>query len=514
MEHIAETVQISQTEYASLKAKVSELEALVKFYEEQYRLSQRRQFGASSEKTALDGQLGIFDEAENTADPKAAEPTVEEIAYTRKKREGKRADDLSGLPVETIKHELSEDERACPQCGETMRKIGKEVRRELTVIPARVKVTEHERAVCACENCEKNADRTPVVKAPMPEPVIKGSLASPSAVAHIMTEKFVTYTPLYRQEQNWKRQGVNLSRQTMANWVIRCADDWLEPLYERLRVKLLEDGVLHADETTVQVLHEPGKAARSESYMWMYRTSGGAKRRIALYDYQPTRSSAHPKRFLEGWTGYLHTDGYSGYHALSGITVVGCWAHARRKFDEALTSLKPEDRPNSNAQKGLDFCSQLFALEKKFENLEPLERQKTREKQSKPIAEAFFIWARNLNAVPKLALGKAVEYALKQKSWLINVFADGRLELSNNRAERSIKPFVMGRKNWLFCNTQKGARASAVVYSIIETAKENGLKPFDYLKFIFETMPNTTTSQIDSLLPWSETLPDCCKAAR
>jgi transposase len=514
MSSIIKTVEIPQTEYASLKSKVSELEALVKWYEEQYRLSQRRLFGASSEKSETDGQLGIFDEAENTADPKAAEPTVEEIAYTREKREGKRADDLSGLPVETIAYELSEEERVCPQCGETMRKIGKEIRRELTVIPAQVKVTERERVVCACENCEKNSDHTPVVKAAMPEPVIKGSLASPSAVAHIMTEKFVTYTPLYRQEQNWKRQGVALSRQTLANWVIRCADDWLEPLYERLRAELLKNEVLHADETTLQVLREPRKKARSESYMWLYRTSGGAPNHIALYDYQPTRSSAHPKRFLEGWTGYLHTDGYSGYHALSNLTVVGCWAHARRKFDEALTALKPEDRPNSNAQKGLDFCNRLFALEKIFENLSPNERQQAREKQSRPIAEAFFAWAKGLNVLPKSALGKAIEYAAKQEKWLMNFFLDGRLELSNNRAERSIKPFVMGRKNWLFCNTQKGARASAVVYSVIETAKENGLKPFDYLKFIFETMPNITTSQIDALLPWGETLPACCKTAR
>ena len=514
MENITETVKISQSEYSALKSKVSELEALVKWYEEQYRLSQRRQFGASSEKSEVDGQLGLFDEAENTADKKTAEPTIEEITYTRKKREGKRADDLSGLPVEVIKYELPEGERGCPECGDAMRKIGKEVRRELAVIPAQVKVTEHERDVYACGNCEKTADHTPIVKAPMPEPVIKGSLASPSAVAHIMNQKYVLYSPLYRQEKEFERQGVALSRQTMANWIIKASDDWLEPLYARLRAELLKNEVLHADETTLQVLRELGKAARSESYMWLYRTSGCAPNPIALYDYQPTRSSAHPKRFLEGWTGYLHTDGYSGYHALSGITVVGCWAHARRKFDEALTALKPEDRPNSNAQKGLDFCNQLFALEKKFENLEFSERHKERERQSRPIAEAFFAWAHNLNAVPKLALGKAVEYALKQKSWLMNVFSDGRLELSNNRAERSIKPFVMGRKNWLFCNTQKGARASAVVYSIIETAKETGLKPFEYLKFVFETMPNTTTSQIDNLLPWSETLPDCCKAGR
>jgi transposase len=424
-------------------------------------------------------------------------------------RRGKRADDFSGLPVEVIEYDLSDEEKA--QNG-ALRPIGKEVRRELTVVPARVKVTEHIRRVYAID--DEESGETAILKASMPEPVIKGSLASPSAVAHIMTEKFVTYTPLYRQEQNWKRQGVALSRQTMANWVIRCAGDWLEPLYERLHAELLKNEVLHADETTLQVLHEPGKKARSEPYMWLYRTSGCAGRKIALYNYQPTRSSAHPKRFLQSWTGYLHADGYSGYHAIGGITVVGCWAHVRRKFDEALTALKPEERKDSQAQKGLDYCNRLFALERTFENVSPDERQKVRAEHSRPVAAAFFAWAKGLNVLPKSALGKAIEYTAKQEKWLMNFFLDGRLELSNNRAERSIKPFVMGRKNWLFCNTQKGARASSVVYSLIETAKENSLKPFEYLKFVFETMPSITTSQIDALLPWSETLPADCKAGR
>jgi len=506
------TITISTSEYESLKSRKAELETLVKWYEEQFRLVKRRQFGQSSEKTQIPEQLGMFDEAEMSEDQKEPEPTSEQITYTRKKRVGKREDDLSGLPVEVIEYELTECH--CPECGEALHTMGKDTRRELTIIPAQVKVTEHVRNVYTCRNCEKTTNRSTIVKALMPEPVIKGSLASPSAVAHIMTQKYVTYTPLYRQEAEFLRQGIALSRQTMANWIIKSAEDWLEPIYERMRIQLLAHDVLHADETVVQVLKEPGKKANTNSYMWLYRTSGDATQPIVLYEYQPTRSSSHPKRFLSGWSGYLHTDGYAGYHTLPDVTVIGCWAHMRRKFDEVLTTMKPEDRKDSNAHKGLEFCNRLFALEREFEDLPPNERYEKRLAQSKPVAEAFFAWAQKLGALPKASIGKALTYAEDQRKWLMNIYCDGRLELSNNRAERSIKPFVMGRKNWLFCNTTKGARASSVIYSIIETAKECGLKPFEYLKFLFETMPNITMSTINDLLPWSDSLPTICRVGK
>jgi len=298
----------------------------------------------------------------------------------------------------------------------------------------------------------------------------------------------------------------------MANWMVKASTDWLEPIYERLRTELLKNEALHADETTVQVLREPGRKAVTESYMWLYRTGGDTLKPVALYNYQQTRSSSHPKRFLSGWKGYLHTDGYSGYHSLPDVIPVGCWAHMRRKFDEALKGMEPKEIENSAAGKGLDFCNRLFDLERDFKELTPAERLKARLELSRPIADRFFAWIGALNPLPKTLLGKAAHYALDQRKYLMNVYLDGRLELSNNRAERSIKPFVMGRKNWLFCNTPKGAHASSVIYSVIETAKENGLKPFEYLKFLFETMPNTTTDKIDSLLPWSGSLPPECKA--
>lgn len=494
-------------------ARIAELEALVRYYEEQMRLSKHRQFGSLSEKGEVMDQLGLFDEAENTAEPKAPEPELEEITYQRRKRVGKREEDLSGLPTEAVEHVLPEAEQICPECGGALHEMGRHVRRELKVIPAQVKVVERRQAVYSCRGCEKNNDHVPIVKAPMPEPVIKGSLASPSALAHIMNQKYVMSVPLYRQEQAWLREGIALSRQTMANWVIRASEDWLEPIYERLKTRLLTHEVAHADETVCQVLHEPGKKANTNSYMWLYRTSGDAAQPIVLYEYQATRSSAHPKRFLSGWKGFLHTDGYPGYHNLPpNITVIGCWVHMRRKFSDMLKSTQPSDSSQSSAQEAIKRIGALFHLESRWKDKTPEERYELRIKESKPLAEAFFAWLDTLRVIPKSAMGEAIHYALGQRKWLMNVYLDGRLELSNNRAENAIRPFVVGRKNWLFCNSQRGARASSVVYSIIETAKANGLKPFDYLQFLFETVPNTTTGSLDSLLPWGELVHKDCRA--
>ena len=302
--------------------------------------------------------------------------------------------------------------------------------------------------------------------------MIPGSFASPEAVAHIMSQKFVMGVPLYRQEQEFMRNDILLSRQTMSNWLLKVADNWLAPIYDRMKAELLEHEVLHADETTLQVLREPGKTAQSKSYMWLYRTSGDAERPIVLYEYQPSRKAEHPARFLEGWRGYLHADGYEGYHRIPGkIVVVGCWAHLRRKFDEALKIVPQEAREGSLALAGKRHCDQLFELERQFADFPPEQRYEKRTEISKPLMEAFFAWADSCGALPKTPVGKAVYYAKSQRKYLERFLLDGRLEISNNRAERSIKPFVIGRKNWLFANTPRGAKASAVIYSLIETAR-------------------------------------------
>ena len=405
------------------------------------------------------------------------------------------------MPVEVILHELPEEKRVCPDCGCPLHKMGEEVREELKIIPAKAVLVRHVRHIYACRHCEESSDRVPIVKASMPEPVIKGGFASPESVAHIAVQKFVMGSPLYRQEREWAQNGILLSRQTMSNWLVKASEGWLEPIYKEMKRQLSEHQVLHADETTLQVLHEDGKPARSKSYMWLYRTSGEAEHQIVLYDYQRDRKYTHPEAFLKDFSGFLHTDGYDGYHKLPDrITVVGCWAHLRRKFDEALQTLPKEKRDSSDAQKGIAYCDRLFHFEKQFALLSPEERREKREQLSKPMMEAFFTWADSLRALPKSLLGKAVYYAQSQRKYLRAYLLDGRLEISNNRAENSIRPFVMGRKNWLFSNTPNGARASAVYYSLIVSARENGLVPFEYLTKIFTQAPNGVDPK--TLMPW------------
>jgi len=498
---------------ARLEQQNAELSAKLAWFEEQHLLSKKRQFGPSSEQTNPD-QLSIFNEAEVEAKP-AAEPTIEQITYTRRKRQGQRQEQLEDLPVEVIEYHLPEEEQVCSCCGETLHEMSTEVRQELKMIPPQLKVVKHLRHVYACRRCEREDTKTPIVTAPMPAPVLPGSLASPSAVAFVMSQKYVEGMPLYRQEQYFARFGVELSRQTLANWMIQCAERWLRPLYERMHVHLLKQDILHADETNLQVLHESGREASSTSYMWLYRT-GRASPPIVLYDYQTTRASKHPINFLSGFKGYLHVDGYPGYNALPNITLVGCWAHARRKFSESLTALPKGSTAVVDAQTGLDYCNKLFSIERELHGLSPEERHEKRQEFSLPVLEAFSAWLKyqTPRVLPKSAFGQAITYCRNQWDKLEAFQKDGRLELDNNRGERSIKPFVIGRKNWLFCNSPKGAKASAMIYSIVETAKENKLNPFTYLQFLFEKLPNIDINDpaaLDEVVPWSETLPPECR---
>jgi len=491
--------------------KCVELELLVKAQEEQIRLLTLKLFGKKSERHEIEGQSFLFDEAVVECNTDLPEQEMEQITYDRRKRKGKREEDLSGLPVEQIRHELSESDQICPECGEGLHVMGHDVRKEVEIIPASFKVIEHIQDVYSCRNCEKHNTHVPIIKAPMPEPVIKGSIASPSAVAHIMTQKYVNAMPFYRQEQDFSRNGFILSRQTMANWMIKCSFDWLESLYERMKKLLLARKIAHADETVIQVLKEPGKAADTNSYIWLYRSSGDTGKHIVIYEYQESRAGEHPKKFLEEFTGFLHADGYQPYHNLpSNIIVVGCWTHGRRKFDEAFKVIPKDAREGSSAEKGLWYYKKLFDLERDFNELTAEERYEQRLLYSKPIALEFYKWVDSLNALPQTLLGKAVNYIKEQWKYLMNVYLDGRLEFTNNRAERSIKPVAIGRKNYLFYNTPDGAKAGAIIYSIVLTAIENGLNPFQYLKYLFEQLPNSI-EPVETFLPWSDSIPESCK---
>lgn len=489
--------------------KIAELMAKVTWLEEQFLLSRKKKFGSSSEKTHP-SQLSIFNEAEVEAKP-APEPTIEEVTYKRRKREGQRAEKLENLPEEVVEYRLSEEERVC-SCGGAMHEMSTEVRQELKIVPAVHKVVKHVRHIYACRSCEKNDVQTPIKTASMPNPVLPGSLASPSAIAYLMSQKYVEGMPLYRQEQHFKYAGFDLSRQTMSNWIVQSTERWFAPVSERMRSHLLAKDILHSDETTLQVLHETGREAESQSYMWLYRTGRGGPP-IVLYDYQTTRASKHPARFLEGFKGYLHADGFPGYNSLPNVKLVGCWAHARRGFTDALAILPKGSSADVPAAEGLNYVNELFRLEREAQTLTPKERFDYRLEHSSKVLQAFSSWLsyHAPRALPKGPLGKAITYCRNQWEKLNAFLSDGRLELDNNRAERSIKPFVIGRKNWLFSNTPRGAKSSAIVYSIVETAKENNLNPRSYLKFLLERLPNVDirdTAVLDSLLPWSATLPE------
>ena len=314
-----------------------------------------------------------------------------------------------------------------------------------------------------------------------------------------MTQKFVMGSPLYRQEQEINRKGIHLSRQTMSNWILRATEDYLTPVYEQLHKELLKRDVLQADETTLQVLHKPGKKPQTDSYMWLYRTSGDIDKPIVLYEYQPGRGAKNPKEFLSGYKGYLHTDGYAGYHDLGeDITVVGCWAHARRKFDEAVKSLPKGKAKGSSASQGLTYCNLLFGIEQEIADKTTEQRYEERLKQAKPVLDAMFAWANSKTAAPKSALGKAFHYLTEQCPYLTNYMKDGRLEISNNRAERSIKPFVIDLKNFLFANTPKGATGSAIMFSLIQTAIENGLDSYKYLTWLLRKVKDESTKKAAS----------------
>ncbi|NMP21579.1 IS66 family transposase [Sulfobacillus harzensis] len=500
-----------------LEHEVAQLRTYVQQLEEQIRLSQHRRFGASSERADAE-QLRLFNEAEVAAVSALDAGPVDTETHPRpKKRPGQREAAWDHLPVERIEYRLPPEEQVCPTCAQALHEMSTEVRRELHIVPAQVTVREHVQYVYACRSCERDALTTPVVTAPMPRSVHPGSFASPSVLGHILHQKYTLGLPLYRQEQEWRRLGVPISRQTMANWVVYAAHEWLHPLYHELRRHLLLQDILQADETTVQVLHEDGRAPEAKSYMWLYRT-GREGPAIVLYDYQKTRAGSHPKAFLAGFEGYLQVDGYAGYHDVEKVTLIGCFAHARRKFDEALKALPAGQRAGpSTARTGLDFCNRLYAVEHDLRESSPEDRFRARRARSAPILSAFHTWLQSEQpqVLPQSAVGKAVTYCLNQWAQLAGYLLDGRLEIDNNRSERAIKPFVIGRSNWLFSNTPRGAKASALVYSIIETAKENGLNPQAYLQYLFEELPNRDLKDAatwTALLPWSSQLPEDLKS--
>ena len=500
-----------------LEKTIKNLQDQVSNLTEMVMLLRKEKFGPSSEKAvkSSEEQLSLFNEAEIEADGAITEPITKSVkGYLRKETRTKREELLKDLPVVEIECDIPTEDQFCVRCGKALKRIGKEtVREELEYIPAKLQIVRYVRWSYGCLSC-KRTGQPYIVKALTPTSLMNHSLASPSSVANLMYQKYVNSIPLYRQEKTWEQLGISLSRATMANWVIRCSEDYLKPVVEHMRKQLLSRDIIHCDETPVQVLKEEGKKPQTKSYMWLYRTGIDDEKPVVLYDYQPSRNGDHAVTFLKDFKGYVHSDGYSGYNKLTGIIRCGCWAHLRRKFIEAIPQRKSTEAL-TNAEIGRNYCDQLFMIERDLKGLSPEERKIKRLELEKPVLEAFWCWLENLEVLKGSALGKAVTYALNQRKYMENYLLDGRCCISNNAAENAIRPFTVGRKNWLFADTPKGASASAAVYSIVETAKANGINVYTYLHYLLLYMPDTDwrnhPEELDHLMPWSEAVQAECK---
>ena len=503
-------VRLVLAENAALKDENAELK-------EQLAQLKKFVYGQKSEKTEviLEGaeQIPMFDETEQESDinPKTLQ-TTEVKAHKRTKRT--RDEIMADLPVEEVFHEV--EDKTCDKCGSEMTVIGKEkIRDELVYVPAQLFIRRHIAEVVKCPVCgmdeSRDADLPDIEKchirtAEVPAPMIPHSFCSPELLAHIMYEKYCNAMPLYRLEKDFAAKGANISRTTMANWIIMAAQLWVKPVWEQMHRELVTSNVIHADETVVQVLNEPGKKAKTDSRMWVYCNGKMNDHSNILFEYQPTRNGDHASKFLGDYYGYLICDGYDGYNKLKNAVRCGCLAHVRRKFVDALPADK-ELLHTSMAAKGVEYCNRLFLLERKYNGedekgnriAEPLtteQRHMERQIHSKKVLDEFFAWVEGLTVSGGTKLAKAVSYAMSEKKYLYRFLESGEIPIDNNRAENAVRPFCVGRKNWLFSASVKGAEASAMMYSVAVTACANGMNVEAYLTELFKTAAGRV------LLPW------------
>ena len=485
----------------------------------------RHRFGRSSEKheaenqisfMEVDGKIVFFNEAEAVDAGENTQEEAESVFRTKpKKKQGKREEDLEGVPVVVVEHSMTDEELEDKFGKDGWKQLPDEVYRRYSFTPAKIEVEEHHVKVYAGKETEE------VIKAPHPQTLLRGSLVSPSLEAAVMNAKYVNAVPLYRQEQEFERCGLHISRQNMANWTIQCADRYLALLYDHLHEKLYGYHVLQADETPVLV-NKDGRPAGSKSYMWVYRTGRMyTECQIVLYEYQKTRNASHPREFLKDFSGVCVADGYQVYHTIEGeredLRIAGCWSHARRRFDEAVRALPKQKQKDSRAYLALTMIQAIYREEKQLKGLPAEERKNRRQLSVKPLVEAYFTWVRETlpKVPPKSKTWEGFSYSLNQEKYLKVFLDDGEVPMDNNAAEQSIRGFCIGKKNWVMIDTIAGAKSSAIIYSIAETAKANNLKPYDYFEFLLTEIPkhldDTDRGFLDDLLPWSPGLPANCR---
>ena len=502
-----------------LKAEIATLRSKNSILQEQINLLLHKRFGANSEKYRAE-QSDLFNEAEAYAEE--ADETVEAFnqedevtpvtadlsasaaeqtpAPIEAKKPGRKALP-SELPRVEIIHDLPEAQRRCTE-GHVLKEIGADISEQLDIIPAKVQVLRHIRKKYACPCCQAEVKTAPLPVQPIPK-----SNASAGLLAYIITSKFLDALPFYRQSKQFKRIGIDLPRATLARWAIRCGE-LIQALCNLMQEQLLQYPVLQMDETTLQVLKEEGKAASSQSYLWVQR-GGPPNQQVVMFHYSPTRSQTVADELLKDFSGTVQTDGYAGYPSVcvkNNLRHAGCWAHVRRKFDEALKAQGKAQPKAGKASKALILIQKLYRIETQIKHLSIDKKYRTRQQQAIPILKEMKDWLdTSLTQVPPTSLtGKALGYMANQWSTLTVYCEDGRLDIDNNAVERAIRPFVIGRNNWIFSDTVKGAKASANLYSLIETAKLNGLEPYRYLHHVFKELPRAQTLEdIEQLLPWA-----------
>lgn len=500
-----------ENELIATYEKLGKLETLLKYHEEQQRLSNMRKYNSTSEKLNSN-QLRFFDEvineAEATTNKKAKELEFDEVpAHKRKKRRTK--DEMyNDLDINETHHTIPKEEQICNLCNNDLHEIGTFKRDELVIIPAKVIVNRHIGHKYGCRECDNNGVESSIKQSKLPKPLFHKSAASPEAISEIIVAKYMNAVPLYRQEKYYEKLGVNISRQLMSNWIIK-SSDYFEIIFDNMKSKLVSSDIINCDETPVQVIKEDNRKASQKSYIWVYK-GNKYNNNIVLYEYTTTRTQENPKKFLRGYKGYIQSDGYAGYNKVKNVIQITCLAHIRRKFKDAYDLLPEKEAKDTLTYKGLEYCQKLYKIEAKIKELPPDEKYNRRLQESKPIIEEFEEWLKNqrMHSSNVNSFGKAIIYGDNQITKLKNYLLDGRLEIDNNTAERSIKPYVIGRKNWLFHNTPKGAKASTIIYSIVETAKESKLKVPAYLTYILTTLKEYDLSDLDediveSLMPWN-----------
>ena len=473
----------------------------------------KKLFGKSSEKRDdFEGQMCLFNEAEAVQTP--PDPEEDEFVTVEKHVRRKKttmSDKFAGLPVQKVYLDIPENERLCKVCGTPLERIGEEfVRRELEFVRPSLKVIEYYSVSYGCPSCKENAEVPYIVKGRDGHPHMLHGMASAGTVAWVMYQKYVNCLPLYRQEKDFKSYGAEICRGTIANWIISNAEDFFSPLCEYFRRRLIAGRYAMADETPVQVLNEPERRPETKSYMWVFRSGEFDPEQVVLFHDSETRAGETAKDFLDGFGGYLMTDGYGGYNKLKDCTRTSCWSHIRRYLIDAIPKGKEYDHTQPAVQ-GLVYVDKLFAMEKKIHEKKGVTFdavKKWRTEKEKPVLDGFWKWFDMQKAVKGSRMQKAITYIQNRRPYLNVYLEDGGCSFNNNTSERSCKAFVTGRKNWLFADTPDGATASALVYSIVETAKANNVDVYLYLKYLLLKCPTNLMcdEDLEHLCPWN---PEC-----